>query len=283
MLMSGTVPVQFQHEIWKKLGLDSDMNHSLYTRVLRTSTQRHNLSYQLVNLRFWNEQPRTNADEADKTAWLNEWVEKSRPIVQHAESRLNACQRGIIFFVQKQFTADFARLLGLPCVTGDTSQADRDSIWQRWRNGEAKVVCTNKAGYYGIDHPNVAFTIHIDRPVSMLDFAQSSGRAGRNGAIALSLVLVPFKSYPSQQQQGKEETFSGVLAVKEMLRSTGCFRAKMAEFLDGAEKPETCSDLAARLGASETAWCGNCQAPIKREGRWDARITCKQMFFDVWG
>jgi hypothetical protein len=80
-----------------------------------------------------------------------------------------------------------------------------------------------------------------------------------------------------------EETFSGVLAVKEMLWSTGCFRAKMAEFLDGAEKPETCSDLAAQLGVSEIAWCGNCEAPIVHKGRWDARVTCKQMFFDVWG
>ena len=213
LLMSGTVPVQFEHEIWEKLGLGSDTNHTLYTRVLRTSTQRHNLSYQLINLDLQAKQPGFDADEAQKTAWLEEWLERSYPIVQQAYSRLSAVQRGILFFVQKQFTTDFAKHLELPCVTGDTSQANRDSIWQRWRKGETKVVCTNKAGYYGIDYPYVAFTIHIDRPMSMLDFAQSSGRAGRSGSIALSLVLVPFKSRPSQRQQGMKETFAGGVAV----------------------------------------------------------------------
>jgi hypothetical protein len=60
-----------------------------------------------------------------------------------------------------------------------------------------------------------------------------------------------------------KETFAGVVAVKEMLWSKDCFWVKMAGFLDGVEKPKTCSDL-------QHVWCSNCRAPVALVEHWDS-------------
>ena len=271
--MSGTIPKEFEGELWKHLGLSPDGSTPLYVCVLRELTQQLNISYQVANLEFKSQCPAKDATDEEKAEWLNEWVSNIQECVEEFHDMLHEEERGIIFFSEWEFTQQVAGRIALPVITGDTKQADCDQIWAGWHAGDSPILCTNKAGYYGVDYPHVAFTLHVDRPRSMLDFAQSSGRAGRGGEIALSLVLMPFITRkPSKLEAGTEETFGGTWAIKDMLRSEECYRVKMAEFLDGACNQQSCVNLAEQHGVEAVAWCGNC-APTEQiedwEDRWD--------------
>lgn len=43
----------------------------------------------------------------------------------------------------------------------------------------------------GFDYPYVRLVINVDEPESLVIFAQESGRAGRDGKRAYSVVLLP--------------------------------------------------------------------------------------------
>ena len=280
LLMSGTIPKEFEGELWEKLGLSPDGSTPLYVRVLRESTQRLNISYQVANLEFKSERPGKDATDEEKTQWFEEWVTKIQEHVEELSALLNDDERGIIFFSEREFTQQVADRLGLPVITGDSKQADRDQIWAKWHAGNSPIICTNKAGYYGVDFPHVGFTLHVDWPRSMLDFAQSSGRAGRGGQIALSLVLLPFITRkPSKREAGMEETFGGTRVIKDLLRSEACYRVKMAQFLDGA--PQSCANLAERHGVEAVAWCGNC-TPTEEIENWEARWDYPYALGGMW-
>jgi superfamily II DNA helicase RecQ len=234
LLLSATVPKLFEGELWKCLGLSDNGSTPHHARVLRESTLRQNISYQVMNLDLEARQPGREASDGEKAAWLEEWTENLSDIIDEHRDALEHWERGLVFFSEKEFAQELAGRVNLPVITGDSKQEDRDGIWGAWHMGTSPIIATNKAGYYGVDYPHVAFTIHIDRPRSMLDFVQSSGRAGRGGGIARSLVLLPFvTAKPSKWEMGLEETFSGVRAIKDMLRSECCYCINLAEFLDG--------------------------------------------------
>lgn len=50
------------------------------------------------------------------------------------------------------------------------------------------MVATSAFGL-GIDIPNVRVIIHVERPRTILDYAQESGRAGRDGMRSEAMIM----------------------------------------------------------------------------------------------
>lgn len=68
------------------------------------------------------------------------------------------------------------------------NEKDRKLILEKWISGEFEVVVATIAFGMGIDNPNVRFVIHHTLSQSLEDYYQESGRGGRDGNKAKSIL-----------------------------------------------------------------------------------------------
>lgn len=102
---------------------------------------------------------------------------------------------GIIYFSSKKKANEIAQRLWHEChikVTtyhANMSYLDRSRVQQQFLEGNIEVLCATTAFGMGVNKPDVRFVIHYHLSRSLEDFVQESGRAGRDGKPALSIVL----------------------------------------------------------------------------------------------
>ena len=102
----------------------------------------------------------------------------------------------------------------------------------------------------GVNYPFIVFVLHVDLPWSMIDFAQESGCAGRDGETVTSMVLVPEGSVEAKLWQG--ELGLDRSAIVEFVTASGCRRQMMSSYLDRPALGRSCSDL------MDCAQCDRC-------------------------
>jgi hypothetical protein len=255
--LSGTMPPSFMHDFWAMIGYKFQPKEAFVE--LRSCTQRPNHFYQIKSLNLgWR-------DEGD-TAWVQEWLARTVQEINYRIAYLMDEERGLVFLNGEEETRTWADALGCPAITGKTSSEDRNKAYLNWREGKFKVLCANKAGYYGTDYPHVAFSVHVDCPRSLTEWAQSCGRVGRDGSPALCLMLLPRQMGLKKNPQ--PETFSGTVAIRKLVWMKQCRRIVPSQFLDGV--PVTCSSLKQRFEA--VAWCDICLLQVKGAQPGDAYI-----------
>lgn len=72
---------------------------------------------------------------------------------------------------------------------GGISANEKLEAYQDWLNEKTPVIVATSAFGMGIDKNNVSTIIHINLPLSLEDYVQQSGRAGRNGEKSSSTIL----------------------------------------------------------------------------------------------
>ncbi|KAF9507899.1 hypothetical protein BS47DRAFT_1253060, partial [Hydnum rufescens UP504] len=169
--LSATFPPSFMGKFWSMINYKYQPEAAFV--VLRSCTQRPNHFYQILNLGLgWK--------EAGDVEWDKRWLAATVQQINYRIPFLCGEERGLVFLNGREETDIWAKALGCPAITGGTSEQDRQKAYQEWRQGTFKILCANKAGYYGTDYPSVAFCIHVDCPRSLTEWAQSCGRVGRD-------------------------------------------------------------------------------------------------------
>ena len=106
--------------------------------------------------------------------------------------RLN--EPGIVYVNSRKKTIDLSNFLNRNQISasyfhGGLTNEEKKSAYQAWISERTKVMVATNAFGMGIDKSNVRAVVHVDIPISLENYLQESGRAGRDQKKAFSYLL----------------------------------------------------------------------------------------------
>ncbi|KAG8736150.1 hypothetical protein FRC10_009647 [Ceratobasidium sp. 414] len=224
--LSATVPPSSEEEIRRLLGRPSWC-------VVREPTQRANLGLRIAEFRD------------SKTA--------DRSLQMHVERYRSELEDGEGILVQCRTYADvehIGKLLGALQYRKNMSEEERDGNAKDWLEGRSTAIVGTSGMGTGVHHRACRAVLHYKLPYGIVDYAQETGRAGRDGRAALCIIFAPRPApgAPDVDAGGWEQ-------LKEMAEGTGCMRMYSSRHLDGEELETTCAELGGEL-------CSRCKASM---------------------
>ena len=235
--LTATMPPTAERELRLTLCLTPQLER------LRASSDRPNLQYRIQFIK--QDQKRVHAGRyATKEDVLVDAVVRAclDMLQQHASDKT---ARILCYVRQKKIGSILKEELN--CNFYHSSLEDRESNLTTWRLGTSSpiMIATTALGA-GIDYPNVRGIIHVDAPAGLLDYAQETGRAGRDGLHAECLVLLTDgwivswdRGFRTDFLHEDDRQMTRFLESKPPL----CLRMQLTKYLDGGEgttcKPPT--------------------------------------------
>ncbi|KAH7459142.1 hypothetical protein FOMA001_g20253 [Fusarium oxysporum f. sp. matthiolae] len=130
-------------------------------------------------------------------------------------------------------------------------KAERLRAWmsglERERYGGGRVIVATNALGLGIDVPDIRVVMHVEMPFEMADYAQQSGRAGRDGKRSEAIVI----RVTAEGQRGLTGLGSG-RTVDDFINGRVCRRVILDSEMDGRDNRDRCEEGEER--------CDICQA-----------------------
>ena len=221
-----------------------ERNYLHHPTVVRAPSNRPNIFYMVrridAHLGSLLKQAATEAKEA--------WMESG--FFDHAYDK-------IILYVRTCKDADdLAELLGCDAYTAESgTPVEKKEILDRWvRTPDTPYIVATTALAEGFDYPHVRLIMNVDEPESLVIFAQESGRAGRDGKRAYSMVLLPatwqpqvsdvpldephgtnnYRDDPTLRKRHDKEAAHRYLLGKQ------CYRTSLSDYLDVARHRRWC-------------------------------------------
>lgn len=255
--LTATLPPSMQVEF-------EERNFLLRPRVIRASSNRPNLFYLVQKAIPGKGTLLHQAAAKAKEAW--------------SQSGLFDRQRDkIILYVRTRDEAgELADMLGCSLYTARSgSAADKGGIVAGWIKSTATpFLVATSAFAEGFDYPHVRLVINVNEPESITLFAQESGRAGRDGKEAYSLVLLPSKWESVHEPLAARLSCAAVPATQDIglakqrerramhryLEGRQCYRASLSEHLDAPEQRRRCTgedvlcDICQTLGGAQDTY-----------------------------
>ncbi|KAJ9620298.1 hypothetical protein H2203_008063 [Taxawa tesnikishii (nom. ined.)] len=190
----------------------------------------------------------------------------------------------IVLYVRTCEDADsLCQLLGCAAYTAKSGTPEQKKlIVDRWiHTSDRPYLVATTALAEGFDHAHVRLVMNVGEPDSLVTFAQESGRAGRDGMEAYSMVLLP-ATWQAQLEDdvdvGSEQTGScrddvslrkrrDKQAVHKYLRGEQCFRTSLSEHLDLAQHRRWCMPEDVACDVCKAAHEDQSQPRTRQDGR----------------
>lgn len=188
-------------------------------------------------------------------------------------------QSGIVYCLSRRECDEVAKHLSsasIPAVSyhAGLSDSDRTNVQERWiREDRCKVVCATIAFGMGIDKPDVRFVIHYSLPKSVEGYYQESGRAGRDGLLAVCVLFYSYSDVARLRRmiemdqnanyEGKKVHLDNLYRMVQYCENkTDCRRTQQMAYFGEVFDRKSCSDF-------KTAVCDTCTSKEKFQ-LWDA-------------
>ena len=232
VLMTATQPPMLEHELAEAMLVRG-------AQYIRASTVRLNTRYVV------------------QTTPRSKLITTAVQICQRQVSCLRS-SKGVVYCRSRDQCEEMAQNLGCGFYHAGMDAEDRADQVKRWVDNGRLIVATSALGT-GVDYPGIVYVLHIGVPYGMIDFAQESGRAGRSGEAVDSVILVE-KEEVERDEDASQSVDESVM--RAFVRSKGCRRAIMSNYLDGREID---------CGMQDCATCDRCGEGNVEWHRWQQR------------
>src|SRR5215813_10987937 len=183
-------------------------------------------------------------------------------------------ESGIIYCLSKRKTEDVAATLNargftaLPYYAGMEMKA-REENQRRFQHEQGLIMVATIAFGMGIDKPDVRFVLHVDLPASIEAFYQETGRAGRDGLPAETLMLYGAGDIALRRHFIEESDAPDARKRVE--------RRKLDALLGFAESCQCRRQVLLRYFGDDCAACGNCDVCLDPPQTFDGSIAAQKL------
>ncbi|CAI7634108.1 unnamed protein product [Penicillium pancosmium] len=228
IFLTATLPPSLENRLW------SHLHHPREKIFLyRDRTTRANIAYRSFR-------PTVDPGTQGNEQWLQD--PRIQQLIQDRQRRAGS-GRTIVYASTVRHVTLFAQMLGCEAFHG--KQIDKEGILTRFRRtANALLVATSALGM-GMDIPDIRTVIHIGWPYSLLDYAQETGRAGRDGQPSEAILIQPrtMAGPPPWIRSALPSAEEGDL-VRQWLepRQPLCRRVLLDQYLDGYSRTQCQED-----------------------------------------
>lgn len=211
VMLSATLPPSEEEEFFRCMMIPS----AQVTRF-RAPTTRKNVRYLVAASEGGNGGRRT--------------IEADERVVRLVEQKLIQYPSGkiIVYGNSVGRVKEMAAALGCEAYYRDVD--NKSEVFRRVVGATSRVVVATNALGLGIDMPDIRVVIHMDPIRSLRDFAQESGRAGRDGNVSESIIMI----------EGRPQDAAGPMT--QLGDGRQCCRVILDGYLDGRVDRMECED-----------------------------------------
>ena len=215
VMLTATLPPSEEDELFRRMYVERGQ-----VELIRAATARTNVAYRVVR-----------AGKAAKKKEVEEMV------VRTVRQKLRKHKKGkvVVYGNSVPKVKELAQALG--CHAYHHKGVGKASMLEDFAAGKQRVIVATNALGMGVDIPDIRCIVHIDWPFTVLDYAQESGRAGRDGLRSEAVMIVQEgQQRAAEDKQGEVEQQLVGAYVEGKGGAATCRRVVLDGYLDRREK-----------------------------------------------